>query len=148
MQPELFKDFLCNTQGRLFENAVLAGYDAEEFIKIFMDDELAERIDAEYDDAQWRGEGYLLEDLNARKKIPMGGEKDWLPEAMFWAGYTYRWWQLNRGTSSKEIVRIAPPKVMLGAWMGFHTLDFEQAIDELISIHDESPCPRNFIIRH
>lgn len=137
MPKEMLSNFLCKTQARLFENASLSGYDAEKFIDIFMNDELAERLDSPYDDAQWRGEGYLLEDLTARKNVPTGKEKDWKPEAMFWAGYTYRWWQRNRGTSSKEIVEIAPPDVMLGSWYGLHTVDFGQAVDELIALHEQ-----------
>lgn len=54
-----------------------------------------------------------------------------------WAGYLYRYWHFYTGQSSKEIFTIADANMMNEAWLGFHTLDNEMAIDDLMEIYEQ-----------
>ncbi len=119
---------LCDIQGRLFELA--EEFSSEEFIKGFMNSEVAVCLDSPYNKLQWMGEEYLLEALLEEKTIGTAGEK-YGREVMFWAGYLYRYWQCLTGESSRKIYRQAPAGTMKRNYMMFHTMDPETAIEDL-----------------
>jgi len=56
---------------------------------------------------------------------------------MYWAGYTYRYWHYYTNESSSDIYKKADAKTMNECWLGFHTLDFEMAIDNLNEIYNQ-----------
>ena len=123
---------LCDIQGRLFEQS--REYASENFIRIFMNSEVAEHLDSPYNKLQWMGEEYLLDELKEEKDLNREGEK-YDPEILYWIGYVYRYWACSRDEKSKRIYRYAPAKTMRRNYMSFHTLDPEAAIDDLIEIH-------------
>jgi hypothetical protein len=125
---------LCDIQGRLFENA--KEYNSEDFIKKFMNSEVARHLDSPYNKLQWMGEEYLLEELKDEKDICITGEK-YNPNVMYWIGYLYRYWVGSRNLASKKIYRYAPAKTMKRNYMIFHTFDPEVAIDDLIEIYNQ-----------
>ena len=57
---------LCDIQGRLFERS--AAYASEDFIRNFMNSEVAEHLDSPFNKLQWMGEEYLLDELKDEKK--------------------------------------------------------------------------------
>ena len=132
-----FERQLCDIQGRLFELALKKGYDSPSFIKTFMNSETAASLDLQYDRLQWAGEEYIL--VNLEEEI--GGLKkagtSYINEAMFWAGYTYRYWHFLTGESSKEIYRQADAQIMDESYFGFHTLDVSMAVDNLKEIYKQ-----------
>ena len=125
---------LCDIQGRMFERST--AYASEDFIRDFMNSEVAEHLDSPYNKLQWMGEEYLMDELKDEKKLDTDGEK-YSPEVLYWIGYLYRYWACTRGEKSKRIYRQAPAKTMKRNYMAFHTLDPEVAIDDLIEIHQQ-----------
>jgi len=125
---------LCDIQGRMFERST--AYASEDFIREFMNSEVAEHLDSPYNKLQWMGEEYLMDELKDEKKLDTDGEK-YSPEVLYWIGYLYRYWACTRGEKSKRIYRQAPAKTMKRNYMAFHTFDPEVAIDNLIEIHQQ-----------
>ena len=125
---------LCDIQGRMFERST--AYASEDFIRQFMNSEVAEHLDSPYNKLQWMGEEYLMDELKDEKKLNTDGEK-YSPEVLYWIGYLYRYWACTRGEKSKRIYRQAPAKTMKRNYMAFHTFDPEVAIDDLIEIHQQ-----------
>ena len=125
---------LCDIQGRMFERST--AYASEDFIRDFMNSEVAEHMDSPYNKLQWMGEEYLMDELKDEKKLDTDGEK-YSPEVLYWIGYLYRYWACTRGEKSKRIYRQAPAKTMKRNYMAFHTFDPEVAIDDLIEIHQQ-----------
>lgn len=133
----LQKRQLCDIQGRLFELAQRNGCDCPAFIKAFMNSKTAAALDDTYDRLQWAGEEYILEELGDEiSGLPKGGDS-YDREVMYWAGYTYRYWHFCKNISSREIYRIADAEMMNDCWLGFHTLDVEMAIDDLMEIYEQ-----------
>ncbi len=122
---------LCDIQGRLFERST--AYASEDFIRDFMNSEVAEHLDSPYNKLQWMGEEYLLDELADEKTLSTDGEK-YAPEVLYWIGYLYRYWACTRGEKSRRIYRQAPAKTMKRNYMAFHTFDPDVAIDDLIEI--------------
>ena len=125
---------LCDIQGRMFERST--AYASEDFIRDFMNSEVAEHLDSPYNKLQWMGEEYLMDELKDEKKLDTDGEK-YSPEVLYWIGYLYRYWACTRGEKSKRIYRQAPAKTMKRNYMAFHTFDPEVAINDLIEIHQQ-----------
>ena len=129
---------LCDIQGRMFERST--AYASEDFIRDFMNSEVAEHLDSPYNKLQWMGEEYLMDELKDEKKLDTDGEK-YSPEVLYWIGYLYRYWACTRGEKSKRIYRQAPAKTMKRNYMAFHTFDPDVAIDDLIEIHQQRRKP-------
>lgn len=121
---------MCDIQGRLFVLSVTYKINSEEFIKAFMNSEVAAGLDAPYNRMQWAGEEYLLEELEATNNFSYDG-KCYPPERMYWIGYLYRYWHVERKISSKKIIKEASPKTMNQNYLMFHTMAPEMAIEDL-----------------
>lgn len=133
---DALKSKLCDIQGRLFELSNENGYDSSDFVKQFMNSELAKNLDSEYNRMQWAGEEYLLEELIAEKgdhikKTNAPIDKD----ALFWMGYIYRYWHFYTGEDSKKIYKQASVETMKTNYLMFHTMDASMAIDDLKEIY-------------
>lgn len=137
MTLDSFQFQLCDIQGRLFELSVKQGYDSAKFIKTFMTSRCASALDDIYDRLQWAGEEYILEELNDEVGGLLKSDNIFSIEVMFWTGYLYRYWHFYTGQSSKDIYTIADAEIMNSSWLGFHTLDNEMAIDNLIEIYEQ-----------
>ena len=125
---------LCDIQGRLFEHST--EYASEDFIRDFMNSEVAEHLDSPFNKYQWMGEEYLLDELKEEKKLNETGEK-YNPEVLYWIGYLYRYWACSREERSRRIYRCAPAKTMKRNYLTFHSFDPEVAIDDLIEVHNQ-----------
>ena len=129
--PKL-KRILSEMQGKLFELSGINGYDSEKFIKAFMNSETAKGLDSDFDYMQWAGKEYILEKMT--EECPEGcvrGGSVYDSETLYWTGYLYRYWHFYTGESSRNIYKAADAKTMNSAYLGFHTLDVEEAIDRL-----------------
>lgn len=122
---------LCSIQGRLFELAAREGAGQTAFVEAFMRSDVAARLDDTYDRLQWAGEEYLLEELADEMGGLPAGDGSWPADALFWAGYLYRYWHYLTGETSEQIVRVADALTMRTCYPGYHTLDPETAIERL-----------------
>ena len=125
---------LCDVQGRLFEKS--DAYGSESFILCFMNSKLAAHLDSPYNKFQWMGEEYLLEELKDEMDLENRGEK-YSREILYWIGYLYRYWSFFLHENSKKIVCQAPPRTMKRNYKLFHTMDPEEAIENLRLLHDQ-----------
>lgn len=130
----------CDIQGRLFENAAKKGLNSKAFIRVFMTGETAAALDRPYDRSQWMGEEYLLEevlDTPAWQAAEEGPALD--AEAMYWAGYLYRYWHYLTGETSAAIYAQVDADRILSAYAGFHVLDPAMAIADLKALESSLP---------
>jgi len=132
MQLNHYQIQLCKIQARLFALAYARGYDPQSFVSAFMLSETAAGLDAPFDRLQWAGELYLLEEVVESARLePSDADGTLSADALFWAGYLYRYWHFVTGESSREIYRQAPLDVMIDVYPGFHALSPEMAIEDL-----------------
>ena len=132
LKLDLFHMQQCWIQARVFERADKAGYDMEAFAAAFMASEAAEGLDADYDRMQWAGEEYILQEVvesAGLTKVP--ASDDVSAEALFWAGYLYRYWHFVTGETGRQIYAQAPIDVLLDVYPGMHALSPEMAIEDL-----------------
>ena len=124
---------LCSIQGRLFELSVEHGVESNNFVKIYMNSEIAAKFNSAYDRSQWMGEEYLFEELANTNKLVKG--KTYTKDVMFWMGYTYAYWSINYVEACSKIVRIADPQKMAENYAGLHTISTDLAVQDLIMQH-------------
>lgn len=122
---------LCTVQGALFRLAAADGWDMEAFGAAFMGSAVAQALDAPYHRFQWAGEEYLYARFSERTARIEAGARSWDPEAVFWAGYLYRFWHFHTGETSAEIYARADFARMALVYPGYHTLGCEQAVSRL-----------------
>ena len=122
---------LCSIQGRLFELSVRQGLESNEFVKAYMNSDVAAKFNSAYDRSQWMGEEYLLDELTQSFQLNQG--KTYSPDVMFWMGYTYAYWSIVYGDTCKSIIKMADPKVMAENYAGLHTVSSDMAVQDLKS---------------
>ena len=123
---------LCDIQGRLFKLSVQRGINSAEFIKVFMKSATAKALDSTYNRMQWAGEEYLLEEVidEAANRFKKPGEV-YSEELIYWIGYIYRYWHYVTGESSKEIIKLAPVKIMKKNYERLYMMTPEEVIEIL-----------------
>ena len=135
MKLDLFQMQQCWIQARVFERADKAGYDMMAFVAAFMNSSAAEGLDADYDRMQWAGEAYVLESVvDEAKLVPDAAAPKFDREALFWAGFIYRFWSFKTGEASRAIHARFPLADVLSVYPGFHTISNDRAVEEMISI--------------
>ena len=123
---------LCDIQGRLFKLSVRREINSTEFIKVFMKSATAKALDSTYNRMQWAGEEYLLEEVidEAADRFKKPSEV-YSEELIYWIGYIYRYWHYVTGESSKEIIKLAPVKVMKQNYERLYMMTPEEVIEIL-----------------
>lgn len=134
MQLDVFQLQQCEQQAFLFESLDRRNVDALPFIKAFMNSKAAEGLDADYDRMQWAGEQYIFEEvmdeagLKADPNCPR-----YNVEALFYAGWIYRYWHYKTGESSKEIYRQTNEREILDSY-GLHIEANDLAVEDLKAV--------------
>ena len=132
MQLNHFQLQQCKIQAKLFALAYGSGYDPRAFAAAFMDSAAVEGLDADYDRMQWAGEEYILQEVVESAGLTKEPSSDDVSaEALFWAGYLYRYWHFVTGETSRQIYAQAPIDVLLDVYPGMHALSPEMAIEDL-----------------
>ena len=123
---------LCEVQARLLTLAAELGYDADKFVECFMKSKAAAKLDAVFDRMQWLGESYILEEVVDEFSLsPVTESSPVNSEALFWAGFIYRFWHFKTGESSAEIYAQADADRVLGSFAGYHTISNDLAVENL-----------------
>lgn len=123
---------LCEMQGRLFTLAAERGYDADKFVECFMKSKAAAKLDAVFDRMQWLGEAYVLEEVVDEFSLaPIAEPPSVSLEALFWAGFIYRFWHFKTGEPSAAIYAQADADRVLGSFAGYHTISNDLAVENL-----------------
>lgn len=126
---------ICDIQGRLFELSADNSYGSANFVKAFMNSEVAKALDSTYNRMQWAGEEYLLEELIDVEgdKLSKGGEI-FSKDVLYWMGYLYRYWHYYTNEDSSKIYKQASVGTMKRNYLMFHTMAPELAIEDLKEI--------------
>lgn len=129
---------MCDIQGRLFELSADKEYGSANFVKTFMNSEVAKALDSTYNRMQWAGEEYLLEEIAAVTDDKLGkiGEI-YSKDILYWIGYLYRFWHYYTNEDSAKIYRQAPVGTMKRNYMMFHTMAPELAVENLKEIYKQ-----------
>jgi len=112
---------LCHLHGDLFELSVEMGFDSIKFIDAFMRSRSAADLDMEFNRLHWMGERYLMDELIEELGDKLVPGEQYSKDAMFWIGYTYRYWHFLTGESSKEISKQASGDKMIRVYPAYHT---------------------------
>ena len=139
---------LCSIQGRLFELAVIKGYDSEAFIYAYMKSDIARHFNSKYDGLQWMGEEYILDLIEEKYSLPKGYV--YSVDVMFWIGYMYCYWHYRTFHSCIDIIKIASPKIMFQNYYALHTIDKDLVIENLmqLSINEKQNKVYKEIFKH
>ena len=129
---------MCDIQGRLFELSADSEYGSANFVKAFMNSEVAKALDSTYNRMQWAGEEYLLEELAdlTGDKLSKEGEI-YSRDILYWMGYIYSYWHYYTKEDSAKIYRQAPVATMKRNYLMFHTMAPELAIEDLKEIYKQ-----------
>lgn len=120
MRLDVFQLQQCENQGELFESLERRNVDAKAFIRAFMNSKAAAGLDARYDRMQWAGQQYVFEEVMEESGLKVDGDcPHYNTEALFYAGWIYRYWHFLTGESSREIYRQADENRILAAY-GLH----------------------------
>jgi hypothetical protein len=117
-------------QAELFESCQSDfGVDAFAFINAFMQSHIAQETDQKGVTAQLASSAQVVLCLYPDGTPPLDVTKN--PEALYWIGYLYRSWAFM-GTSSQDIIKIAPVEKAYILYKGYHCLDVLEAIGRFI----------------
>lgn len=126
-----YREFLCSLQGDIFVFSARRGLDSAAFIKAYMKSEIAKDFGTPGSKYHCCGELYTIDELESEVgKLPKGNV--WGEDELWWIGYTYFEWYLQKWTPSVEIYDIADAVTMRTAYPAYHTLSSEMAVDNLI----------------
>jgi hypothetical protein len=128
---------LCDIQGRLFELSLKEGFASERFIDLYMRSRCAAEYDMDYNRLQWAGEEYIMEEFIDEMNGKLTFGKQYSGDAVYWIGYTYRYWNFLTGESSRRISSQVPAKIMCLGYPGLHTEDMTLAVDDLKRLASE-----------
>lgn len=128
---ESLKLALCEMQAQLFMQSREKGYASEAFIKAFMNSDIADDLDMPFHHMQWAGTHYLMSRMEEEHTEVLTSGECFDAETLYWAGYLYRYWHIEKGESSREIYKQAPAKTMRIVYLMYHTMSPEMAIDRL-----------------
>ena len=122
-----FELAVCENQATLFEECQLAyGRDAFDFVEKFMSGEVSAQLDKKVSSFHNTGTKQLGDYfIDITDVLPVTRKRS--TEALYWLGYTYRYWAWL-GVPSREIIEIAPVEKAYMLYEGFHTLDPKEAI--------------------
>ena len=135
MTLDSFRLQLCDIQGRLFERSGAEGLDSASFARAFMEGPVGAGYDLPFDRTQWMGEAYLLDEVRDLAGGLVAAGLSYSADALYWMGYTYRWWHFFTGESSAQIHRIADAETMNANYAGFHTIGMDLAVENLKELH-------------
>jgi hypothetical protein len=122
---------------------VKRGFASIEFIDLFMKSTCAADLDMEFNRLQWLGEEYIMEELIDEVGDKLVPGRQYSEDAMFWAGYIYRYWHFLTGESSKEISKQASGEKMIRVYPAYHTF---ANMDLAVELLKEDAAARNKLV--
>lgn len=143
---------LCSIQADLFLKSVSSlKMSSEVFVRRFMNSKAV----IELDNRSFLSDSKTIDDIfidldNQYGKTSYGSIK-YNQEAMYWAGYLYRYFAYTYELSSKQVYKLLPLKEVVRAYLAYHTMDVQVAIERLleakhISFDEKDSFKRNLAI--
>ncbi len=130
---------ICDTQGKIFEQASRDGYDLKAFTEKYLTSVFCRK------GMDYKASRYTFEDADTclheiYKEIGGPGKAPY-DEAAYWIGYTYRQLAYETGLSSSEVLQKAPFDKLILNYMGHHCIDEDYSTDDLCRFYDMKKIP-------
>lgn len=136
---------ICNTQGKIFEQANLDGYDVSVFANKYMNSIFCEK------GMDYKASRYNFEDpetclCEIYKEIGKPGNAAY-NEAAYWLGYTYRQLAYETNTPSRDVIRKVPVDKLILNYAAHHCIDEDYSSDDLCRFFglEKSPLYQEYV---
>lgn len=146
---------LCNIQADLFEVSVKKlNMSSEVFVRRFMNSNAAKQLD----NLSFLYDTKTIDDIYLELEEQYGetnyGSLKYSQNAMFWAGYLYRYFVYTYEITSKQAYKLLPLGEVISSFEPYHSLDVSEAIYRLLeaknlTFDEDKMDERNLsILRH
>ena len=120
----------CEMSAKLFLYANKCGYGSEKFTKMLMKSKLGDYLYSKNCVETWLGYTYVMSLIRDEVGIPPKG-MTYDDNIMEWIGYVYRYWSLTTTDTGNKIYKLAPFKLMVGGYPGWHCIAISLVIDDI-----------------
>lgn len=128
-------DEKCDIFGGLFRWSAVNGLDSLLFIREVMTNPKLENL-VYYDEVtEWCDEWFLLGALD--RLVPFKKGKVIDDFALWFMGYTYKYWMRTRKTKPKDVYKILPVELFLERFGFYHTQDWEYIVQNALKSYEE-----------
>ena len=124
---------LCDIQAELFEQSINSlDISSEVFVRRFMNSNVVKQLD----DLSFLYDTKTIADIYLELDEQYGksnyGSIKYHHNAMYWAGYLYRYFAYTYEITSKQAYKLLPLKEIISTFEPYHTLDVSEAIYRLL----------------
>lgn len=138
---------LCEFQGNLFEQSLeKTQCSSAVFLRRFMKSDVAKRMDRPGFLNSAEDIDSVFKDIDDQYGPSSYGTVKYNREELFWIGYIYRYWCLNKKISSLSAYKMIKPSELRTFYQAYHSLDPQQAIDRILEsknlLETEDPIER------
>lgn len=143
---------LCSIQADLFIKSVTSlEMSSEVFVRRFMNSKVVQELDNNSFLSDSKTIDDIFNDLDNQYGKTSYGSVKYNQEAMYWTGYLYRYMAYTYELSSKQVYKLLPLKEVVRAYLAYHTMDVQVAIERLleaknISFNENDNFKRNLSI--
>lgn len=125
---------VCAFQGRVFELSAreLEACGSAVFIRRFMRSDVAWRVDVSGSFEGGATERTVIWAVDAEYEGAPYGSEVYPTEVLYWMGYTYRYWCVSMGVSSKRAYAICGAREMRDLYLAYHALDPAQCVERIL----------------
>lgn len=132
---------LCRLQGEIFEvSPEVSPSGSAVFVRRYMYSAVAARMDRCTGNTETGTAAALVEEVEREYGGRPYGKERFAAEELYWMGYLYRFWALERGMRSKELVKIIGANELRGLYFPYHTMDAEQAVERILEAKGLKVC--------
>lgn len=125
---------LCDQQADIFSLAVERGLPPACFVRSFMNGEFARAMDDGSFSHSFFSSSDVVGEISLKLKSKRG-DGQYPQETLHWVGYIYRFWAIEKNTSSKEIIKIAPFSLMVKFCPLYHSQDAAKTVEMILESH-------------
>ena len=124
----------CAFQGRVFVRsaALLTDCGSAVFARRFMRSPCARRVDENGAFDMGATEDAVVREVDEEYASRPYGSVVYASEVLYWMGYTYRYWCMATGMSSKRAHAVCGAREMRGLYLAYHALDPEQCVERIL----------------
>lgn len=139
---------LCRFQAQVFERSRdLTQCSSPVFLRRFMHSKAAKRMDLPGFMSESSSQETIIAEVEEEYGPSSYGTMKYSSEALYWMGYLYRYWCLQRNLTSRQVCKIIQPTELRKLYAPYHTLDPAQAIERILEakglpLEEEDPIAK------
>lgn len=125
--------YVCRLQGEIFEKSLeMVNCGSASFIRNFMNSNIVAHIDSSDIGIESISINQIYKEYFNQYGNRSYGKKKYSAKALYWIGYTYRYWNKLYNQTSKSIYKTINGKEMNDLYLPYHTFSSEKAIQRII----------------